>query len=186
MKLIVGLGNPGFKYKLTRHNAGFFFVDYLASELKLEFSEKKFKGVYCKGNYLDEIFIIAKPQNYMNNSGEFISQLAHYYKINSADILVIYDDKDLPVGKFKLSLGGSSGGHNGVENIINLLPSNNFLRLRLGIGFNRQFLIKDYVLQNIPADEYYEFGSNFSYYKKIILDFISGKDFRFLTNKYYD
>lgn len=134
MKLIVGLGNPGDKYKGTRHNLGFSILDeYAKKHLGPEISwqeDKKNKSEILK---LDNTWLI-KPQTYMNNSGLAVCQLVNYYKLPITDIIVIHDDLDLSLGKIKIRLGGASGGHHGVESIINNLENDKFIRIKLGIG----------------------------------------------------
>ena len=139
MKLIVGLGNPGKEYENTRHNLGFVVIDQLASKLNVELNKKKFNGLYCQtGEY-----ILLKPQTYMNNSGECISTFLNYFHIPLDNLLVIYDEIALPLGKFRYRGQGSDGGHNGMKNIIKLIGSKDFKRLRIGIGYDKNFLIKD-------------------------------------------
>jgi PTH1 family peptidyl-tRNA hydrolase len=140
VKLIVGLGNPGQEYENTRHNLGFVIVDQLASKLETSLNKKKFNGLYCQGSD----YILLKPQTYMNNSGECIIAFLNYFRISINNLLVIYDDIALPLGSFRYRLSGSAGGHNGMKNIIELLKKNKeFKRLRLGIGYDNNFLIKD-------------------------------------------
>jgi PTH1 family peptidyl-tRNA hydrolase len=139
MKLIVGLGNPGKEYENTRHNLGFVVIDQLANKLNVELNKKKFNGLY----YQTQDYILLKPQTYMNNSGECIVAFLNYFQIELDNLLVIYDDIALPVGKFRYRLQGSAGGHNGVKNIIELLGSKHFKRLRIGIGYEQKFTICD-------------------------------------------
>jgi PTH1 family peptidyl-tRNA hydrolase len=139
MKLIVGLGNPGKEYVETRHNLGFLIIDQLASKLEVELNKQKFNGLY----YQTKEYILLKPQTYMNNSGECISAFINYFQISLDDLLVIYDDIALPLGKFRYRKQGSDGGHNGVKNIIEKLGKKNFQRLRVGIGYDNNFFIKD-------------------------------------------
>jgi PTH1 family peptidyl-tRNA hydrolase len=150
VKLIVGLGNPGQEYENTRHNLGFVIVDQLASKLETSLNKKKFNGLYCQGSD----YILLKPQTYMNNSGECIIAFLNYFRISINNLLVIYDDIALPLGSFRYRLSGSAGGHNGMKNIIELLKKNKeFKRLRLGIGYDNNFLIKDWVLKNFSSLE---------------------------------
>ena len=139
MKIIVGLGNPGKEYILTRHNLGFLVIDQLVDKLGIELNKRKFNGLY----YQTKEYILLKPQTYMNNSGECISAFMNYFQILSEDLLVIYDDIALPLGKFRYRSQGSDGGHNGVKNIIEKLGTNHFKRLRIGIEYDNKFLIKD-------------------------------------------
>ncbi|MFH0818877.1 MAG: aminoacyl-tRNA hydrolase [Patescibacteria group bacterium] len=126
MRLIVGLGNPGTKYQNTRHNIGFMVLDKLCQNFKIV---KKYNALIYKDNNV----IFLKPQSYMNNSGQAVSQVAAYYKIEPKNIYVIYDDKDLPFGKLRIRTNGSAGGHNGIKSIIANLNSQNFVRFRIGI-----------------------------------------------------
>ena len=149
MKLIVGLGNPGKEYENTRHNLGFVVIDQLASKLNVELSKKKFNGFYCQTSE----YILLKPQTYMNNSGECILAFLNYFRIPLDNLLVIYDEIALPLGKFRYRCQGSDGGHNGMKNIIKFVGSKDFKRLRIGIGYDQNFLIKDWVLQNFSSAE---------------------------------
>jgi PTH1 family peptidyl-tRNA hydrolase len=139
MKLIVGLGNPGKEYEDTRHNLGFVVIDQLAEKLKTELNKKKFNGLYYQGTE----YILLKPQTYMNNSGECILAFMNYFQIPRDNLLVIYDDIALPLGKFRYRQQGSDGGHNGLKNIIKMVGSKLFKRLRIGIGYDRNFTLHD-------------------------------------------
>lgn len=134
LKLIVGLGNPGKQYAKTRHNIGFMIIDYLAEQLGINVDKIKFKSIIGEGHVGSEKVVLAKPQTYMNLSGEAVLDMAQWYKISPEDILVIYDDMDLPAGKLRLRIRGSAGGHNGMKSIIYLLQTDKFPRLRVGIG----------------------------------------------------
>jgi len=135
MKLIVGLGNPGKEYEETRHNCGFMAISSLRSIL--DFStfklKKKFNSFVSKGKIDGKKIILARPQTFMNESGRAVFAIAFFYKIKADDIWVIYDDLDLPLGKIRIRLGGSSGGHKGVQSIIDNLKTDNFVRFRIGI-----------------------------------------------------
>lgn len=137
MKLIIGLGNPGEKYENTRHNVGFLTVDGFQSTVdgfenwKIN---KKFNAEIAEGKIGGEKIILMKPQTFMNNSGQAVAAAAHFYKIKPADILVIHDDIDLPLGKIRIKKDGSSGGHRGVESIIVSLGSENFIKLKIGVA----------------------------------------------------
>jgi len=132
MKLIVGLGNPEDKYAKTRHNLGFEVLDELVKKLNLIdwTMEDKFKAEIIKAPEI----ILAKPQTYMNNSGLAVKLLTAYYKLPTTDLIVVYDELDLPLGKIKVRMGGAGAGHHGVESIINELGTDQFVRVRLGIG----------------------------------------------------
>jgi len=134
MKLVVGLGNPGRGYANNRHNLGFMCVNHFARMHNIWFDKKQGKARIGSGKIADNEVVIARPQTYMNQSGEAVSQLVKKFKIGLDDLLVIHDDLDLPLGKLRLRPGGSSGGHKGIESIITKLGSQDFPRLRVGIG----------------------------------------------------
>lgn len=134
MKLIIGLGNPGRQYAQTRHNIGFMVIDYLAEKLGISVDRAKFKSLVGEGFAGTQKIILAKPQTFMNLSGEAVYDMIGWYKTSYEDILVIYDDIDLPLGKLRLRMKGSAGGHNGMKSIIYLLQSDEFPRLRIGLG----------------------------------------------------
>jgi|APSaa5957512535_1039671.scaffolds.fasta_scaffold241174_1 peptidyl-tRNA hydrolase, PTH1 family len=136
MKLIVGLGNPGSKYKFTRHNFGFLLLDAFAEQNNARFtSNKKFKAEITEYSHSEhDKIILAKPQTYMNLSGQSIGPLANFYKISPHDILIVHDDMDLPFGKIRFAQKGRSAGHNGIKSLIECLGSQEFHRLKLGVG----------------------------------------------------
>ena len=134
MYLIVGLGNPGREYEKTRHNVGFVAIDYLASQIGANISKIKFKGIFGEGYIGSEKCILLKPQTYMNLSGESVRDCAEFYKIPPEHIIVLYDDITLEPGKVRIRPSGSAGGHNGMKNIIYLLNSDEFPRIRFGVG----------------------------------------------------
>ena len=155
MKLIVGLGNPGRKYEATRHNAGFWWVDELARRERGEMrSESRFHGEVAKAGSQ----WLLKPQTYMNESGRAVAALASFYRIEPADVLVAHDELDLPPGSVKLKFGGGLGGHNGLKDIASALGTQDFWRLRIGIGHPRDYTAGDqepvdYVLHAPRAEE---------------------------------
>ena len=133
MRLIVGLGNPGKEYALNRHNVGFMAVDELAHRFSFADFKSKFQGLLAEGVIAGERVLILKPQTYMNLSGESVSAVARFYKINVKDIIVVHDDMDLPIGRVKVKIGGGSGGHNGIKSIdAHMGPE--YERIRIGIG----------------------------------------------------
>ena len=135
LKLIVGLGNPEQKYLPTRHNVGFWVLDSLAQELSKKFTlSKKYESELFEHEYETKLFHMMKPLSYINNSGKPIKKFIKNKDINPENILIIYDDLDLDVGKIRLKLNGGSGGHNGLNSIIEQIGSKNFWRLRVGIG----------------------------------------------------
>lgn len=153
MYLFVGLGNPGLKYKLTRHNAGFLVVDEIARKYGIDWGKKGFHSIYGRGKILDWDVILAKPQTYMNLSGQALVELVNYYKIDLKQMLVISDDMDLPLGNIRLKQSGSSGGHKGLASIIDLLGTNQFTRLRIGIGKPAVIPVIDFVLTPFDKEE---------------------------------
>ncbi|MBO5528236.1 MAG: aminoacyl-tRNA hydrolase [Bacilli bacterium] len=153
MKVIVGLGNPGKQYQNTRHNMGYMVIDALCDMFSCDLDYNKFKGIYgiCKHPSLPEPVIFAKPETFMNLSGEFIRPLLDYFKLGPEDLLVIYDDMAIPEGKIRLRLSGSHGSHNGMRNIIDLLHTENIKRIRVGIG-EPPYSGVDYVLTKPTGD----------------------------------
>ena len=161
MKLIVGLGNPEIKYAFTRHNTGFLAVDELLSHYNLSLDNNKFNGLFTKAKIEGEDVVIAKPMTYMNNSGEFIRPLADFYKIESCDIIVIYDELALPVGRIKITKEGSAAGHNGIKSIIANLGTEKFIKVRIGIDKERENIGQiDFVLMKYTPDEFKEQKKN--------------------------
>lgn len=165
MKLVVGLGNPGNEYKDTRHNIGYMVLDnYLGS---VEW-QKKFQGLIYKKN--NTLFL--KPTTYMNLSGISVKKVIDYYKIPIDNILIIHDDLDLPLGKYRVKLNSSSGGHNGVKSLISELNTQNFCRLKIGISHDKKIPTVDYVTSNFSSKELEEITKNFCIYNEIIDNFI--------------
>ncbi|MDD5094884.1 MAG: aminoacyl-tRNA hydrolase [Dehalococcoidia bacterium] len=134
MKLIIGLGNPGQAYVNSRHNLGFQCINLFARKQGIAFAKQQSKAKIGTGEILGQKVILAKPRTFMNLSGESVAPLMRFYKIDLADLLVIYDDIDLPLGKIRIREKGSAGGHNGMKSIIAHLGSQDFPRLRVGIG----------------------------------------------------
>jgi PTH1 family peptidyl-tRNA hydrolase len=138
IKLIVGLGNPGADYERTRHNAGLWLIDAIAEDLRASFTnEKSFSGLVAKARVQAEQVFLAKPQTYMNRSGQCVGALARFYKLDAQEILVLHDELDLFPGQVKVKQGGGHAGHNGLRDIQSVLGSADFWRLRLGIGHPR-------------------------------------------------
>lgn len=135
MKIIVGLGNPGEKYAYTRHNIGFLLLDFMAKENSWEFRFKnELKAWVAEGPWQGEKLLLIKPTTYMNLSGEAVSKVLHFYKQSASDLVAAYDDLDLPLGKIRIRPKGSAGSHNGMKSILDHLKTEQFPRLRLGIG----------------------------------------------------
>ena len=134
MKLVVGLGNPGKEYLHSRHNVGFRCIDHMARKWGIKLAERRAKAVLGQGQVLDAPIVLAKPRTYMNNSGIAVTYLLARFRAVPADLVVIYDDMDLPPGKLRIRPSGSAAGHNGVQSIIDSLSSQEFPRVRVGIG----------------------------------------------------
>ena len=184
MKLIVGLGNPGIKYKKTRHNVGFMFTDELASKLNVSFAlNKSLKSNIAMTIFNGEKIIIAQPQTFMNLSGEAVLLISKYYQIKTEDIMVIYDDLDLPVGKIRIRPNGSSGGHNGMKNIIELMHSSEIKRIRIGISGCDKDKVIDYVLGKFSKEEEIDISLAVSKAPLMIESFIKEK-FENFMNRY--
>lgn len=153
MYIIVGLGNPGKEYEKTRHNTGFMVIDELAKYIGIEVNKNKFKAEIGEGIIKGEKVILAKPQTYMNNSGESIIELVKYYKIDLDHLIVIYDDIDLDVGRLRIRKSGSAGTHNGMRSIVHYLDNTAFPRIRVGIGKNQVGDLVNHVLGKFQGDE---------------------------------
>ncbi len=153
MLIIIGLGNPGPRYSLTRHNVGFMLIDALSEHVKIPIQKTGCHSYYGKGRFAGEDVILAKPVTYMNKSGLAVSSLCGFYKVPSENLLVIYDDLDLPLGTVRLRSGGGSGGHNGVKSIISDVGTEAFSRMRIGIDRPRFNNVVDYVLQPFSEEE---------------------------------
>lgn len=134
MFLIIGLGNPGKEYEKTRHNLGFDVIDCIGRKYNIQLNRRKFKSIYGEGLIGNEKVILMKPQTYMNLSGESLIEAVNFYKVNNENIIVIYDDISLEVGRIRLRPQGSAGGHNGIKSIIANLNSDKFNRIKVGAG----------------------------------------------------
>ena len=154
MYLIAGLGNPTREYEKTRHNVGLDSIDVLADRINTDVAERKFKGLYGKGMLGGEKVILLKPQTFMNLSGESVRAAADFYKIPPDHIIVICDDISLDVGHLRIRTKGSAGGHNGIKNIIAHLGTQEFPRIKIGVGGKPPRMdLADYVLSRFPAEE---------------------------------
>ncbi|MBX9137317.1 MULTISPECIES: aminoacyl-tRNA hydrolase [unclassified Clostridium] len=152
MFLIVGLGNPGKEYDGTRHNIGFAAVDYIADKYNIELNRIKFKGVFGEGFIEGKKVILLKPTTYMNLSGESIREVINFYKISNEEVIVIYDDISLEVGRLRIREKGSHGGHNGIKSIIANLGTDVFPRVKIGVGAPKGNLVS-HVLGKFSEDE---------------------------------
>lgn len=152
MVLIVGLGNPGNKYAMTRHNMGFRVIDLLSSQTGIEVTKEVFNGLLGRGKIFDQDVLLFKPTTFMNLSGTAVQPLVHYFKINIDDIIVCYDDMALEPGVIRMRIQGSSGGQKGIQNIIEQLGTDKIKRIRIGIGEPSDNAI-DYVLSKPLKEE---------------------------------
>ena len=156
MKLIVGLGNPGRVYANNRHNIGFICLNYFARTQGIKFDQKRGRARIGMGEVAGNKVVVAKPQTHMNLSGQSVSRLTRKFNINLNDLLVIHDDLDLPLAKIRISQGGGSAGHKGIDSIISYLESQDFIRLRVGIGRPAKISedeIIAYVLSDFTAEQ---------------------------------
>jgi peptidyl-tRNA hydrolase, PTH1 family len=154
VKLIVGLGNPGKEYAMTRHNAGFIVVDKLAEAFRISIDKNKFDVIYGKGKIKGNDIMLAKPQAFMNRSGSPVRKLAGFYRISCEEMLIIHDDIDLAFGRIKIKEKGGDGGHKGIRSIIDAFGGGNFTRLRIGIGRSEAGAdVVDHVLGRFNPEE---------------------------------
>lgn len=158
--VIAGLGNPGSGYEHNRHNVGFMFVDYFASRYNLNWSRSKWDGLVIRTSLWGERVCLVKPDTYMNRSGRSVTGTAHYYHVESEQIVVVHDDIDMNPGRIKLVKGGGAGGHNGIRSIVQHLGTNNFYRLKIGIGrpgnsdAHPEMPVEKFVLSDFSEEEY--------------------------------
>lgn len=169
MKLVVGLGNPGKEYKNTRHNIGFMILDNYLGKVNWK---TKMENYYYMEEVNGEQIMYIKPLTYMNLSGLAVSKIVNFYKIDMKDILVIQDDLDMEIGSYKIKRNSSSGGHNGIKSIIAELNSEEFGRLKIGIGKSIQISSDKYVLGKFSTDELNKINENMDTFKNIIKTFI--------------
>ena len=153
MYIIAGLGNPGKKYENTKHNVGFLTVDILAEKLGIRVSKIRHKALTGEGFIGTEKVLLVKPQTYMNHSGESIREVLSFYKADPENLIVIYDDIDLPMGSLRIRKKGSAGTHNGMKSIIYQIASEDFPRVRVGIGGERKGDLADYVISGFRKED---------------------------------
>jgi len=156
LKLIVGLGNPGEKYKMNRHNIGFMIIERFAKKFNIYLSHRKKKTIFGRGFCDGNEVVLLKPQTFMNLSGEAVLYLASFLKINTSNIIAVMDDTELPFGIIRIRSGGGSGGHNGIKSLIYSLRSEDFPRVRFGVGrppldFRKE--LSEYVLEDFSPQE---------------------------------
>jgi len=185
MKCIIGLGNPGRKYAETRHNIGFKVVNELLNRHNFKLDKKKFNGNYAMEELESEKIILLQPQTFMNLSGEAVRPLMGYYNIEVEDILVIYDDLDLPTGKVRLRAKGGHGGHNGMRSLIDHLGTKDFNRIRFGVGRpTTPIAIVDYVLGKFAKDEQQVVNESIEKAADACETWVKGKPFLEVMNAY--
>lgn len=153
MKVIIGLGNPGKDYEKTRHNVGFMVIDEIANKLGISGGKEKFDAVLLEDFVGQEKVILVKPLTFMNDSGRAVRRIIDFYSLNPTDIIVIYDDVDIDLGKLRIRKNGSAGTHNGMKSIIYELKSDNFPRVRLGINKEKRGDLKRFVLKKFSKEE---------------------------------
>lgn len=175
--LIVGLGNPGKKYEFTRHNIGFMFLDFFAGDRNLKINKIKFKAVCCETVIDGKKCVLMKPQTYMNNSGEAVREAADFYKIPTENIIVIFDDVSLETAKIRIRRKGSAGGHNGIKSIISHLGSEEFPRIKIGVGEkpHEEMDLADWVLSSFSKKELEQLKESAKKAEDIISLMVDGK-----------
>lgn len=153
--IVVGLGNIGKEYEMTRHNMGFMVLDKMAEIWNFELKKEKFQAVISKTKILDKNILFMKPSTYMNNSGLAVVKAVNFYKTSLENVIVIYDDITLDLGKIKIKNNGSSGGHNGIKSIIELTDNNDFIRIKVGISKkpNKDYTLADWVISKFKKEE---------------------------------
>lgn len=183
--IIAGLGNPGEKYLYTRHNVGFLALEYYAQTVGVKINKVKFKSLFGECKLPDKRVILIKPQTYMNNSGEAVAEAAKFYKVAPQNIIVISDDITLNVGKIRIREKGSDGGHNGLKSIINHLSSNEFIRMRIGVGQkpHPDYDLVDWVLGELSNEDKHIIFDTFARCKEAIDTILEG-DTKLAMSKY--
>ena len=171
MKLVVGLGNPGKEYEKTRHNIGYMFLDYIIGNKEFSLN-KKFNSLEYETTIEGEKVLFIKPLTFMNNSGDAVIKYVNFYKIDSCDVLVIQDDLDMDVGKYKLMFNHGDGGHNGIKSIILNLQTKGFLRLKFGIS-KANVDTKDYVLGKFSKTDMKVLEETFNKFNEFIFDYVT-------------
>jgi PTH1 family peptidyl-tRNA hydrolase len=175
VRILFGVGNPGKKHSLNRHNAGFMHLDYFAETHSLTFKSSKFDFYYSEGELSDTSYMLVKPTTFVNNSGYAANEVLKIFDIDIKDFLVVYDDVNLQFSDLRIKLSGGDGGHNGLNSIIYHLNSDLFPRLRIGIGSNFKFgEMADYVLKNFNKDEQKILLETFKSGVILLEEFISG------------
>lgn len=173
MFCLIGLGNPGSQYSQTRHNAGFLVIDRIAELTNIKIDKKGFRSNYGKGFINNNPVLLVKPQTFMNLSGEAAGPIINYYRVPLSQVLIIYDDMDLPLGSIRIRLSGSAGGHNGLTSVLSSINSQNVPRLRVGIGRPNNESVVDYVLTAFSGREMEEFNASISKAAEAVISFVT-------------
>ncbi len=174
MKIIVGLGNPGKEYENTRHNLGFMFLDYISKRYNVNMSKKNFDSIIGEEKINNQKIVFVKPQTFMNLSGNAVQKVKNWYKVDISDILVVFDDIDIQFGEIKYKLNGSGGTHNGVKNIVQMLNSKEFPRIKIGIGGLRHENepLVDFVLNKFSNEQLHVLEDVFVKSEEKMLEFL--------------
>ncbi len=175
--IIVGLGNPGKEYAFTRHNTGFLALDYLSDVLSVKINRSKFKALTAEARIGENRVLLMQPQTFMNNSGEAVIEAVNFYKIKPENVIVVFDDISLPVGKMRIRKNGSAGGHNGIKSIIAHLGTDTFPRVKVGVGEkpHKEMDLADWVLSKFGADEQKGLFEKFGDCTEAVKLMVSGK-----------
>ncbi|MFD1420444.1 aminoacyl-tRNA hydrolase [Lactiplantibacillus songbeiensis] len=184
MKMIVGLGNIGAKYAQTRHNVGFMIVDEIAAKLNVDFKTSKFEAEVATAFVNGEKVLLVKPSTYMNDSGRAVGPLMTYYNIDPAELLVVHDDLDLPLGKVRLKQKGSAGGHNGIKSILSHVGDQHFKRVKVGIEHPQKMSVVDYVLGKFTPAQLPLFNDAKITAVAAVESWLAGTDFAAVMNQY--
>lgn len=184
MYLIVGLGNPEKKYFNTFHNVGFMCVDKLAEKLNVDFNKVECKSVTAHARVNGQKVIIAKPVTYMNLSGQAVVELTNKYKIEKGNLIVVYDDVDIPLGNVRIRKNGSAGTHNGMRNIVGLLGTEDFPRIRVGIGQETPMALMDYVLSQITDADREKLDPAVTHAAQALDEYVNGQPFEQIMQRH--
>ncbi len=184
MYLIVGLGNPEKKYLNTWHNVGFMCLDRLAQKLGVAFDKAECRSMTAHAKVNGEKVILAKPLTYMNLSGEAVQELVHKYKVEKGNLVVTYDDVDLPLGNVRIRKAGSAGTHNGMKNIVQMLATTDFPRVRVGTGKQTPMELIDFVLSQVGEEDKPTLDAALENAADALLDFVNGADINAVMQKH--
>lgn len=184
MKMIVGLGNPGTQYQRTKHNVGFMTIDQLAAHLNVSLTKQEFNAMTGTAFVDGQKVLLVKPLTFMNDSGRAVGQLKAFYQFADDEIMVIQDDMDMAMGRLRLRAKGSAGGHNGIKSIINVLGTNQFYRMKIGIQHPQKQKVVDWVLSPFTEADQALINQGIDSAVAALDEWIAGKDFSALMNSY--